>query len=120
MIKKHNNRKHKKIRIRKKISGTQKRPRLAVYRSLKQMHVQLVDDLNGVSLTGASTLSNEIKDEVAKAKNKVDQSKLVGSLIAKKAKEKGIDTVVFDRSGYHFHGRVRAVAEGAREGGLKF
>lgn len=120
MIKKYNNRKHKKIRIRKKISGTPKRPRLSVYRSLKQMHVQLVDDINGVSLTGASTLSNEIKDDVEKAKTKVDKSKIVGSLIAKRAKEKGIDTVVFDRSGYTFHGRVKAVAEGTRQGGLKF
>ncbi len=109
-----------KIRIRKKIKGTPERPRLTVYRSLKHIYAQLVDDTNGRTIITASTLSKEIQDDLKNAKGKVERGKLVGTLIAKKAAEKNITTVVFDRNGYRYHGRVQAVAEGAREGGLKF
>jgi len=109
-----------KTRIRKKIKGTPERPRLTVYRSLKHIYAQLVDDTNGHTIITASTLSKEIQDDLKTAKDKVERGKLVGLLIAKKAAEEKITTVVFDRNGYRYHGRVRAVAEGAREGGLKF
>ena len=115
-----NKRLKNKIKIRKKISGTADRPRLAVYKSLKQIYTQLIDDANGVTLLSASSLSKEIVSDVKDAKSKIDKSKVVGKLLAEKAKDKGIETVVFDRSGYRYHGRVQAVAEGAREGGLKF
>ena len=110
----------KKIRIRKKISGTTEKPRLCVYRSLSKIYAQIVDDSIGKILFSASTLSKEISDELKDCKGKVDQSELVGSLIAKKAVAAGISTVVFDRSGYSYNGRVKAVAEGARKGGLQF
>jgi len=109
-----------KTRIRKKIHGTQKRPRLSVFRSLNHIYTQLVDDTEGKILSSASTLSKEIESDLKNAKSKVDKSKIVGTLIAKKATENNITSVVFDRGGYRYHGRVKAVAEGAREGGLKF
>jgi large subunit ribosomal protein L18 len=114
-----NTRQRSKTRIKKKIRGSAERPRLAVYRSLNHIYTQLVDDTTGNTLSSASTLSKEIQGELKKATSKVDKSKIVGSLIAKKAAEKKITTVVFDRSGYRYHGRIQAVAEGAREGGLK-
>ena len=121
MIKrKTNSRLRSKTRIRKKISGTTEIPRLTVYRSLNQMYAQIIDDSTGVTLVAASSLSKEILDEIKSSKGKISKSKLVGSLIAKKAKEKNISSVVFDRNGYRYHGRVQAIAEGAREGGLKF
>ncbi len=107
-------RRHK--RIRKKIFGTAKIPRLCVFRSNKHIYAQLIDDEKGHTLISASDL--EIKLE--KKLTKVEKSKEVGKLIAKKAKEVGIERVVFDRGGYKYHGRVKALAEGAREGGLKF
>ncbi len=110
----------KKIRIKKKIVGTPERPRIAVYRSLKQIYAQLVNDVEGKTILSASSLSKEISDEIKKSKDKLEVSFAVGELLAKKAKEKGIETAVFDRSGYAYHGRVKAVAEGARKGGLKF
>jgi large subunit ribosomal protein L18 len=113
-------REKKKIRIRKKITGTAERPRLAVYRSLTQIYAQFIDDVQGVTIASASSLSKEIADEVKKATSKVEKAKVVGKLAAKVAKEKGLETVVFDRAGYQYHGRVKALAEGAREGGLKF
>lgn len=103
--------------IRSKISGTPERPRLAIFRSNKSIYAQLVDDVNGVTIAGASTDVEGIKDQEG---NKSDLSRLVGMEIAKRAKEKGIEAVVFDRSGYKYHGRVKALAEGAREGGLTF
>ena len=109
-----------KIRVRKKITGTADRPRLAVYKSLKQVYAQLIDDSTGVTLLSASSLSKEIVNDIKDAKSKIDKSKVVGKHLAEKAKDKGIQTVVFDRSGYRYHGRVQAIAEGAREGGLKF
>ncbi|MFZ2324162.1 MAG: 50S ribosomal protein L18 [Ignavibacteriaceae bacterium] len=118
--KKTNSRIRSKTRIRKKISGTAEVPRLTIYRSLNQMYAQIVDDSTGNTLVAASSLSKEILDEIKNSKGKLSKSKLVGSLIAKKAKEKNILNVVFDRNGYRYHGRVQAIAEGAREAGLKF
>lgn len=121
MIKRNNNsRLRSKTKIRKVISGTQERPRLSVYRSLNNVYAQLVDDASGKTLVSASSLSKELKEEIQKAKGKVSKSKAVGTLVAKKALEQNISSVVFDRNGYRYHGRIQAVAEGAREGGLKF
>lgn len=106
-----------KYRIRKKISGSSSIPRLSVFRSNKDIYVQLIDDANGATLASASSRQ---KDIAAQKGNKVASSKLVGEDIAKKSKDLGISEVVFDRSGYLYHGRIKAVAEGAREGGLKF
>ncbi len=103
--------------IRKKISGVSTKPRLSVYRSNMEIYAQLIDDQNGNTLAAASSRE---KDIVAQKVNKVDKSKLVGAAVARKASELGITDVVFDRGGYIYHGRVKAVAEGAREGGLKF
>lgn len=103
-------------RVRGKISGTAERPRLSVFRSNKDIYVQLIDDASGRTLAAASTRDKDF----ARTGNKTEQSKLVGTAIARKASEKGIAAVVFDRGGYLYHGRVKAVAEGAREGGLKF
>jgi len=106
------------MRIRKKMSGTADRPRLAVYRSNKQIYVQVVDDLNRVTLLSASSREKEVADKTGI--RKTEQAKLVGKLLASKCKEKGIESVVFDRSGYKYHGRVKSLADAAREGGLKF
>jgi len=120
MIKRKNKRTRSKIKIRKKLSGVPERPRLTVYRSLNNIYVQLIDDVNGKTLTSASTLSKELTEELKSEKGKTSKSKAVGKLIAKKALEQNISSVVFDRNGYRYHGRVQAIAEGAREGGLKF
>lgn len=103
-------------RIRKKVQGTATRPRLAVFRSNKAIYCQLIDDLNGVTLAAASSLEKACQVDG----NKVDQSKVVGKTLGERATGKGIETVVFDRGGYLYHGRVKALAEGAREGGLNF
>lgn len=107
-----------KYRIRKIVSGTPETPRLNVFRSNKQIYAQLVDDVNGVTLASASSLNKEILEK--KEINKVQQAEEVGKLVAKVAKEKGIENVVFDRNGYLYHGRVKALADAARKGGLKF
>ncbi|MEJ2551485.1 MAG: 50S ribosomal protein L18 [Anaerolineales bacterium] len=112
-------RKRRHTRVRKKILGTAKKPRLNVYRSLNQIYVQVIDDIAGNTITSASTLDAEIKKKL-KGLKRVEQAKLVGSLIAERAKEQGIKQVVFDRGGYRYHGRVRALADGAREAGLEF
>ncbi len=104
-------------RIRKKISGSAHKPRLSIFRSNRDIYVQLIDDENGVTLASASSRQSDI---AAQKSNKVDQGKLVGAAIARKSGELGIKDVVFDRSGYIYHGRIKAIAEGAREGGLKF
>jgi large subunit ribosomal protein L18 len=104
-------------RIRKKISGVAANPRLSVFRSNTDIYAQLIDDANGVTIASASSKQ---KDIAAQKAPKTEKSKLVGAAIAAKAKDLGITTVVFDRSGYIYHGRVKAVAEGAREGGLQF
>ena len=103
-------------RVRKKISGTPEMPRLSVYRSSKHIQVQLIDDVAGKTLCAASTLEKDFACEGTKS----DAAKQVGLNVAERAKAKGIDTVVFDRGGYVYHGRVQALAEGAREGGLQF
>ena len=105
------------LRVRKKISGTPERPRLSVYRSEKNIYAQIIDDVNAVTLVAASSLDKTL--EVKSGGNK-EAAKLVGELIAKKALEKGISEVVFDRGGYVYHGRVQSLAEAAREAGLKF
>ena len=104
--------------IRKKINGTSEMPRLAVYRSNKQIYVQVVDDINRVTLLSASSREKEIAGITGI--KKTEQAKLVGKLLASKCKEKGIEKVVFDRSGYKYHGRVKSLADAARESGLKF
>ena len=106
-------------RVRKTISGTQHKPRLNVFRSLCNIYAQVVDDTAGRTLVAASTLDAEVKS-AAKSGGDIEAAKLVGSLIGKRAVEKGIETVVFDRGGYQYHGRVAALADGAREAGLKF
>lgn len=103
-------------RIRRRLSGNENRPRMTVFRSNKQIYVQLVDDVTGNTLVSASSKEKEIASQKV---NKIEQAKLVGKRIAEKAKEKGIESVVFDRSGYLYHGRVKNLADAAREGGLK-
>ncbi len=110
----------KKARIRKKISGTSERPRLTVYRSQKHIYAQIIDDVAGKTLVTSSTLSKELKDEIAKVKTPIEVCKVIGKAAAKKALEKNIKEVVFDRNGYLYHGRIKAIADGAREAGLKF
>jgi len=110
-------RKNIRYRVRKKINGIATKPRLSVFRSNSDIYVQLVDDLNGVTLAAASSKD---KDIAAQKTNKSVKSKLVGSAIARKATELGIKDVVFDRGGYLYHGRVKSLADGAREGGLQF
>ena len=110
-------RKH--VRVRKKVSGTSERPRLNVFRSLKNIYVQIIDDTTGQTLVSASSLDAAVKGKLANGGNK-DAAKEVGKLIGQKAVEKGIKQVVFDRGGYLYHGRVKELAEGAREAGLDF
>jgi len=106
-------------RIRKKVSGTSDRPRLAVYRSLKQIYVQAIDDTTGETLVSASSMEKSFR-EASKAGGNVEAAKQVGTSIAKRLKEKGIERVVFDRGGLRYHGRIKALADAAREAGLNF
>jgi large subunit ribosomal protein L18 len=106
-------------RLRKNLTGTDERPRLSVYRSLNQIYAQVIDDGLGKTLISASTLDSDIKTKVQDM-NKTEQAKLVGSSIAERALALGIKRVVFDRGGYQYHGRVKAVADAAREAGLEF
>ena len=117
MITKVNARQKIRYRIRKKISGSAAKPRLSVFRSNKDIYVQLIDDVSGTTIASASSRQKDIASQKG---NKVETSKLVGEAIAKKSQELGIKDVVFDRSGYLYHGRIKAVADGAREGGLQF
>ena len=110
-------RKKIRYRIRKKISGSGSKPRLSVFRSNTEIYVQLINDEDGTTIASASSKE---KDIAAQKVNKVEKSKLVGAAVARKASDLGIKDVVFDRGGYLYHGRVKAVAEGAREGGLQF
>lgn len=105
-----------KRRIRKKISGTAQLPRLTVFRSNKQIYAQLIDDVNGVTLASASSYNNKAAEKLAK----IEQAAVVGKEVAEKAIKAGIQAVVFDRNGYLYHGRVKSLADSAREGGLKF
>lgn len=112
-------RQKRKIRIRKKVFGTEGRPRLSVFRSAKHIYAQLVVDSTGSTILAASSQSPEVRDELAKLK-KSDAAKKVGELIGRKAAERNIRKVVFDRNGFLYHGRIKALAEGARESGLEF
>ena len=106
-------------RVRAKVKGTTQRPRLNVYRSLENIFAQVIDDVDGKTLVSASTIDKEVAKQLGD-KSKVDSAKVVGKVLAERAKGAGITTVVFDRGGYRYHGRVAALAEGAREGGLEF
>jgi large subunit ribosomal protein L18 len=116
-LSKQDRRQRLRFRIRKTISGTEQRPRLAIFRSNKEIYAQLIDDVNGKTITAASSRDKDI--DASKA-NKVEAAKLVGKAIAERAQKAGVETVSFDRGGYLYHGRVKSLAEGAREGGLKF
>jgi large subunit ribosomal protein L18 len=109
----------RKKRIRKKVNGNPERPRLTVFRSSKHIYAQVIDDTKGATLAFVSTLSKDLRGE-AKDNTKTDAAKLVGRAIAKACKDKGITKVAFDRNGYKYHGRVKALADAAREGGLDF
>ncbi len=106
-------------RVRSKLSGTAARPRLNVFRSLEHIYAQVIDDVAGHTLASASTIDAEVRKQI-EGKNKSEAAKVVGKLIADRAKKIGVTTVVFDRGGYMYHGRVKALADGAREGGLEF
>jgi large subunit ribosomal protein L18 len=108
----------RKSRVRKKINGTPERPRLSIYRGNRHIYTQIIDDSQGHTLASASSMSVELKDKI-KGLNK-ETAKQVGLLLAEKARGKGIEQVIFDRSGYRYHGKIKALAEAAREGGLKF
>jgi len=105
------------FRIRKTVSGTSQRPRLAVFRSNKEIYAQVIDDVSGKTIIAASTRDKDID---ASKVNKMDAAKLVGKAIAEKAIKAGVESITFDRGGYLYHGRIKSLAEGAREGGLKF
>lgn len=109
----------KHLKVRKRISGTPERPRLAVFRSNNHMYVQVIDDVAGNTLVSASTLQGEVKEGLEKTNN-IDAAAKLGTVIARRALDKGIKTVVFDRGGYVYHGKVKALAEAAREAGLEF
>lgn len=113
-------RKRRHVRVRAKVSGTQQRPRLNVFRSSAHIYAQVVDDLAGHTLVAASDLEKELVEKLGDGATKTVRAKAVGELIAERAKAAGITAVVFDRGGFLYHGRVRAVADGAREGGLQF
>ena len=110
----------RRLRTKKRLHGTASKPRLVVFRSSQQIYAQLVDDQKGRVLGGCSSLSPEIRSQISNGLKKVEISKLVGQALAQKAAAKGISQVIFDRSFYLYHGRVKALAEGARQGGLKF
>ena len=109
-----------KFKIRKKILGTEQKPRLVVYRSLNHIYTQVIDDINHITLISVSSNNKEISDQAKDSKGKIAKSKVVGKITAEKALSKNIKEVIFDRGGYLYHGRVKAVADGAREAGLKF
>lgn len=112
-------RKKRHLRVRKKVSGTAAMPRLNVFRSSKHIYAQIIDDVAGVTLASASTLDPEIKESIEHGGNQ-DAAAIVGGLIAKRGLEKGVTGVVFDRGGYLYHGRIKSLADAAREGGLQF
>lgn len=110
----------RKVRIRQRIKGTADKPRLSVFRSSKHISAQLIDDVAGKTLAAASSLEKEVRGQKATFENKTAQATFIGKLIAERAQEKGVNQVVFDRNGFLYHGRVKAVSDGAREAGLKF
>jgi large subunit ribosomal protein L18 len=107
------------IRLRRRVQGTAEKPRLAVYRSLSHIYAQVIDDVSRITITSASDVEADLKSK-SDGKKKSDVATMIGSLVAERAKAKGVSEVVFDRGGYPFHGRIKALAEAAREGGLKF
>jgi large subunit ribosomal protein L18 len=107
------------VRVRKKVGGTAQRPRLNVYRSIAEIYAQIIDDAAGHTLVAASSVDKELREKL-KGMKKSEQAKVVGQAVAERAKGKGITTVVFDRGGFKYIGRVKALADGAREGGLQF
>ncbi len=110
----------RKMRIHKKVQGTSERPRLAVFRSLQHIYAQIIDDSLGKTLLTVSDLSPKVREQLKPEHKKTDKSEIVGSVVAQLARERGIQQVVFDRSGYRYHGRVKALAEAARKAGLEF
>lgn len=118
-IKSRKSRERRRRRIRMKLSGTSERPRLNVFRSLDHIYAQVIDDVQGRTLASASSLDKDLRSEMSD-KTKKEQAELVGKTVAERAKVAGIETVVFDRGGFLYHGRIKALADGAREGGLKF
>jgi large subunit ribosomal protein L18 len=118
-LSKNDARKKRHLRVRKKVSGTTEKPRLNVFRSLKHMYVQVIDDNTGATIVSASTADKTLKSEMKTGGN-IEAAKTVGEAIAKRAVEKGVKEVVFDRGGYIYHGRVKALADAARKGGLEF
>jgi len=112
-------RQRRQSRVRKKVLGTAERPRLCVFRSARHMYAQVIDDVNGVTIVAASTMSPTLKDKI-KGLKKTEAAKLVGKTVAEEAKTKGITKVVFDRNGFLYHGRVAALSDSAREAGLEF
>jgi large subunit ribosomal protein L18 len=116
-LSKYERRERLRMRIRKTVEGTESRPRLAVFRSNKEIYAQIIDDVNGRTIIAASSRDKDI--DTSKV-NKVEAAKMVGKAIAEKAVKAGVETIAFDRGGYLYHGRVKSLAEGAREGGLKF
>jgi large subunit ribosomal protein L18 len=119
MIKKHELRRQRHRRVRKKVTGTTQRPRLAVFRSLNHIYAQVIDDSNGVTLAAASSVEADLRQSLKSGGN-VEAAKVVGRLIGERAREKGIEKVVFDRGGFMYHGRVQNLADAAREAGLQF
>jgi len=113
------NRKKKHLSIRRKISGTSEKPRLAVFKSEKHIYAQIIDDMKGNTIVSASTVDKELKNELKKTWN-IEAAEKVGELLAKRAVEKGISSVVFDRGGFKYHGRIKSLADSARKAGLKF
>ena len=113
-------RKRRQVRVRSKVYGTPERPRLNVFRSANHIYAQIIDDDKGHTLVAASTVEANVKTALTAESKKMEEAKKVGEIVAQRAKDKGITQVVFDRAGYLYHGRVKALAEGAREGGLQF
>ena len=114
-----NQRKRRHIRVRKKVSGTADRPRLSVFRSLNHIYAQVIDDDNGNTIAAASTIETNVSEQ-KNGKTKVEIAEIVGKLAGERATEKGVNRVVFDRAGFRYHGRVKALADGARKAGLDF
>lgn len=118
-VNKNKNRQKRHMRMRNKIQGTPERPRLNIFRSSNNIYAQVIDDSQGFTITSASSKDKEITEKI-NGLNKTEAAKIVGQEVAKKAMEKGVETVIFDRGGYLYHGRVKSLADGARESGLKF
>jgi large subunit ribosomal protein L18 len=110
----------RKMSVRRKITGSTERPRLSIFRSAVHIYAQIIDDTRGVTLASASTVDKEVRGKIASDMTKSDESKIVGMVLAQRAKANNVNTVAFDRNGFLYHGRVKALADGAREGGLEF